>query len=77
MPLAIGLIVLGIAEIAFAVGLWQMASWGFWGILVLEVINIALTLLQGSFTGLVIPIIIVIYLWQKRTLFTAAPPAAM
>lgn len=63
------LVVLGIASFVVIFWLWQMKKIGWTLTMILEIIGILLSLVSFNIIGLVIPVIIVIYLWLKKDLF--------
>jgi len=70
-------LVLGIIDLGLAVGLWTLQPWAYWGTIVIEVINIVLTLILmlgsygSSITSLIIPVIVVIYMFTNQNVKTA------
>ena len=70
-PEIAGIIVLiiGIATLIALVWLWQMKKIGWTIIMVLEIISIIMAIVQMQMVNLIIPLIIIIYLWTKKDLF--------
>jgi hypothetical protein len=67
----IGIITL-LISVASLVGfywVWNMKKLGWTVIMVLEAINILLLVVSGSYGSLLIPGVVVIYLWMKKDLF--------
>ena len=73
-------LVIGIFEIAVAWGLWTLRSWAFWTVVVIEVIRVLLGLYDivivreaiiAGIVSLIIPVIILIYLFADRSVRAA------
>jgi uncharacterized membrane protein HdeD (DUF308 family) len=60
---------LGLAEFVVIYWLWQMKKQGWTWLMILEAIGIVVSLVQMNIIGIIIPAIIVIYLWMKKNLF--------
>lgn len=75
--LAIVTLILGVLALVLAWGLWTLKPWAFWTTVILEAINviqgiIGLTQRQGaSVFGLIVPIIILLYLFMDRNVRAA------
>ena len=67
----IGALLLIISVITFVAvyWLWQMKKIGWTITMIMEIISILLSIAAFNILGLVIPAIIVIYLWMKKDLF--------
>jgi hypothetical protein len=63
------LLILGIASFVVIFWLWKMKKIGWTLTMILEIIGILLSLVSFNIIGIVIPVIIVIYLWLKKDLF--------
>ena len=77
-------LIIGIFEIAVAVGLWTLRLWAFWAVVVVEVIRVLLGLYDilivreaviAGIVSLIIPVIILIYLFADRNVRAAFRPA--
>lgn len=62
-------LVLGIVNFIVLYWLWQMKKQGWTWTMVLEVISLILSLAQMNIIGMIIPGIVVVYLWMKKDLF--------
>jgi hypothetical protein len=67
--LGIVVLIIGIANLVVLYWLWQMKKQGWTWTMIIEIIGLVLSLVQMNVTGLIIPAIIVIYLWIKKDLF--------
>ena len=56
------------AVIAFAIayGIYNLEPWGWYAVVILEAINIASAAIQMNIGGLIIPVIILWYLWDNQ-----------
>lgn len=69
---AIVTLVTSVAGFVAALGLFRMASWGLWGTIILNAINIILVVLGGgAIIGLsnIIGVIVIVYLFTQREKF--------
>ena len=62
-------LVLGIANFIVLYWLWQMKKQGWKWTMILEIVSLVLSLAQMSFVSIIIPVVIVIYLWMNKKLF--------
>jgi len=62
-------LIIGIALLISLIWLWQMKKIGWTIVMILEIIGIILALVQMQIINLIIPVIIVAYLWMKKDLF--------
>lgn len=75
--LAIVVLILGVLSLVLAWGLWTLKPWAFWATVILEVINLIqgiIGLVQGqgsSVLSLIVPIIILLYLFMDRNVRAA------
>jgi len=74
--LALTILIIGILLFFVTFALWQLKMWAWWLVIILNVIQIVLgigsAVSQGSagpIIGIIIPVIIVIYLWTVREHF--------
>lgn len=67
--LVVVLLALGVVNFVVLFWLWKMQKKGWTWTMVIEIISLVLSLLQFSLVGIVIPAIVVIYLWTKKGLF--------
>ncbi len=67
----LGFIVLIIGVIAFLIsfGLWKLKKWAWTVVLIFESLVIVFNFLAINIIGIIIPIIVVWYLWKKKGLF--------
>lgn len=63
------ILLLGIVTAIALFWLWQMKKIGWTLTMVMEIIGIVLSLVQMQIISIIIPAIIVIYLWMKKDLF--------
>lgn len=76
-PLAIFALIVGVVSLFVAWGLWTLKPWAFWLVVIVEVIHLIqaiLSMARGQGTGigdLVIPIIILLYLFLDRNVRAA------
>ena len=63
------ILIVGIVSLIVLYWLWNMKKIGWTIYMILEIIGIVLNLVSLSIIGLIIPIIIVAYLWTKKDLF--------
>lgn len=62
-------VVLGIADAAVLYWLWKMKKQGWTWTMILEIFSLIMSLIQMSIVGIVIPAVIVIYLWMNKKMF--------
>lgn len=77
---ALGVIVLliGLVTLAVAIGLWRMRSWAWWVAIIVNAISILINVASVQWTGLIFPVIIVLYLVVIRDKFgIGGRPAGM
>ena len=76
----LGALILGFFEIGLAWGLWTLRAWAFWTVAVIEVIRLILGLYDvlilreaiiAGILSLIIPIIILVYLFADRNIRAA------
>ena len=74
--LSLTILIIGILLFFVTFGLWQLKMWAWWLVIILNVIQIVLgigsAVFQGSagpIIGIIIPVIIVIYLWTVKDHF--------
>ena len=76
----LGALILGFFEIGLAWGLWTLRPWAFWTVAVIEVFRLILGLYDvlilreaiiAGILSLIIPIIILVYLFADRTIRAA------
>ena len=76
----LGALILGFFEIGLAWGLWTLRPWAFWSLTVIEVIRLILGLYDvfilreaiiAGILSLIIPIIILVYLFADRNIRAA------
>jgi hypothetical protein len=74
--LSLSILIIGILLFFVTFGLWQLKSWAFWIVMILNIIQIVLAIgtavIQGTagpIVGIIVPIIIVIYLGTVRDHF--------
>lgn len=76
-PLGIFALIVGVVSLFVAWGLWTLKPWAFWLVVIVEVIHLIqaiLSMARGQGTGigdLVIPIIILLYLFLDRNVRAA------
>lgn len=58
------LLIVGLIELFVGYGLWGMKSWAWTWAMIINILNIILSIVQFDIVGLIIPLIIVIYLNQ-------------
>lgn len=72
------LLLLGLVTFAVALGLWRMRGWAWWVAIIVNVISIVINALIGTWFGIPIPLIIIIYLLVIRDKFgLGSRPAGM
>ncbi len=73
-------LIIGIFEIAVAVGLWTLRLWAYWTVVVVEIIRVLLGLYDvlivreaiiAGIVSLIIPVIILVYLFADRSVRAA------
>jgi len=76
LVLRVSILVIGILLFFVTFALWQLKMWAWWLVIILNIIQIVLgigsAVFQGSagpIIGIIIPVIIVIYLWTVRDHF--------
>ena len=76
LVLSVSILVIGILLFFVTFALWQLKMWAWWLVIILNIIQIVLgigsAVSQGSagpIIGIIIPVIIVIYLWTVREHF--------
>jgi uncharacterized membrane protein (DUF2068 family) len=67
-------LLIGVAGMITAFGLYRMKRWGYWGTVLLSVVTIVfdvwgLTIQLTAAMGIVLPVIFIAYLYFKRELF--------
>jgi uncharacterized membrane protein (DUF2068 family) len=74
--LGVFILVLGIISFIVTFGLWNLKNWAFWLTIIVNVISIVTGIATGvyagdpsAFTGIIIPLIVVIYLFTVREHF--------
>ena len=76
-PIGIFALIVGVISLFVAWGLWTLQPWAFWTVVIVEVIHLVqaiLSMTRGQGTGigdLVIPIIILLYLFLDRNVRAA------
>lgn len=71
------LLILGLLTLALAWGLWTLQSWAFWGIVIIEALNVIYTIYEFAMGrananasslifSLILPIVILLYMFLDR-----------
>jgi lysylphosphatidylglycerol synthetase-like protein (DUF2156 family) len=68
------LLILGLVTMVVAIGLWRMRAWAWWVAIIVNIVSLAINAASYSWTGLVLPLIIVIYLVVIRDKFGIGAP---